>query len=127
MAAATAAILPLVMATSRTALIRFLASMTWPPFKSRSYCCCAAALPVQERRRNIANANLVITIASTPSIVVPPGGPFRGQVLTHVEGPRHLVAGDRAGKTEAQRVAMPFGVRAGDLHARALDGAGQIA
>src|SRR6266849_3052750 len=127
MPTATAATLPFVMATSRTALTLFLASMTWPPFKSRSYCCCAAAWPVQERTTDNPNANLFITIASTPSILVPPGSPLRSQVLTHVEGARHLVAGDRAGKTEAQRVAVPFGVRAGDLHARALDGAGQIA
>src|ERR1700675_385303 len=42
MAAATAAILPSRIATSRTALILFFPSTTWPPFSSRSYSCASA-------------------------------------------------------------------------------------
>ena len=46
---ATAAILPPRMATSRTALILFLGSMTWPPRSSRSYGCWADALTDEEQ------------------------------------------------------------------------------
>ena len=49
MLAWTAAIFPLAMATSRTALIRFLPSTTWPPFNSRSYFCCAETVAMRNR------------------------------------------------------------------------------
>src|SRR5262245_15226261 len=49
------------MATSRTALILFLGSMTWPPFKRRSYFCCAEICVAQERAVNITiNAHILI-------------------------------------------------------------------
>ena len=58
MFAATAAILPSLIATSRTALIRFLPSMTWPPLISRSKSVCAQAIPARDR----ANQTLVRVI-----------------------------------------------------------------
>src|SRR5712664_3844983 len=98
---ATVATFPFAMATSRTALILFLGSMTWPPFKRRSYFCCAETWLIQTRPRDIPTAYLAFSLmALTSTIVVPPGTPFRRQVLTHIERARHRVTRDDAGKTE---------------------------
>jgi hypothetical protein len=51
--AATAATFPFAMATSRTALIWFRASMTCPPFSRRSYFCCADPPIIETTIRHI--------------------------------------------------------------------------
>src|SRR6266567_3000868 len=128
MRAATAATLPSAMATSRTALILFLGSMTCPPFKSRSYFCCAGRRPVAASRRYTPAAYVAFTLIVLPSsIVVPLRAPLRRQILAHVERPGHLAAGDGAGETEAQRISVPLGVAARELHAVSIDRAGEIA
>src|SRR5713101_5003069 len=117
MFAATAATFPFAMATSRTALILFLGSMTWPPFKRRSYFCCAETCVIEHITRPIAAVcqgfNLM-TLASP--IIVPGRTPLRREVLAHVERARHRVACDSPRKTEAQCVTVPLGIRAGDLN-----------
>src|SRR5262245_52765127 len=128
MLAATAAILPPAIATSRTALMLFRASMTWPPFSRRSYFCCAATCVIDDTTRQIPAAwSRCSRIASTPSIVVPLGRPLRREVFAHVERAAHRVALKRTGKPEAQRVAVTLRVRAGDLHGVAVDRPGEIA
>src|SRR5262249_22240940 len=133
MRAATAATLPSAMATSRTALMRFLGSMTWPPLRSRSYFCCAGcgcagAWPIAASARHTPAANVDFTFIVSPSSeVVPPGAPLRGQVLAHVERPRHLRGRDGAREAEAQRVAVPLGIAARELHTIPVDRPGQIA
>src|SRR5262245_25377360 len=109
--AATAATLPSAIATSRTALIRFLGSMTWPPFRSRSYFCCAGAWPIDASTKQAPAANAIVSslIASPPTVLVPPCRPFPRQVLAHVERARHSVGGDGAAEPEAQRVAIALG------------------
>src|SRR5690348_4219597 len=110
MLAATAATLPFAIATSRTALILFLGSMTCPPFSWRSYFCCASRRLRQQRTRRTQAAFLTFTsIASTPPVVVPPGRPLRRQVFAHIERARHLVTGDLSGETETQRITVPLG------------------
>src|SRR5690349_9555278 len=47
---ATSATRPFCMATSRTSLIWFRASMTWPPLSSRSYGVCARAADARKRK-----------------------------------------------------------------------------
>src|SRR2546427_7088376 len=130
MEAATAATFPFAMATSRTALIWFLGSMTWPPFNRRSYCCCgcAEAWFIKMSASDIAVTCVAFSLMALPStIVVPRGAPLRGQVLTHIERAGHRVARDGAGKTETQRVPVTLSVRAGDLNGVAVDGSGEIA
>src|SRR2546425_12813001 len=114
MAAATAATFPFEMATSRTALILFLGSMTWPPFKSRSYFCggCAETWLIQARTTDIPRACATGSLmALTSTIVVPLGTPLCGQGLTHVERAGHRGARDGARKTENQLVSRALGVR----------------
>src|SRR5437879_2150027 len=131
MPAATAATLPSVMATSRTALILFRESMTCPPFSSRSYLCgaCRAGrLTIAASTRHTPAANVAISLIVLPSpVVVPFRGPFRRQVLAHVERSGHRVAGDRARETETQRISVAFGVGARELRAAAVDRAREIA
>src|SRR5262252_349946 len=64
---------------------------------------------------------------SPSPIVVTPGAPLRRQVLPHIQRALHLVAGDVAGESEAQRVAVSLAVAARQLHAAAVDRAGEIA
>src|SRR2546423_15644847 len=66
-------------------------------------------------------------ITSASSVVVLLGGPFRREVLTHVERARHRVARDGAREPEAQRVSMALRVRTGDLHGVAFDRSSEIA
>src|SRR3984893_15959286 len=66
-------------------------------------------------------------MTSAPPIVVLAGTPFRRQVLTHVERARHRLARGTAREPEAQRIAVPLGIRTGDLHGVSLDRSGQIA
>src|SRR5262249_44571110 len=125
---ATAATLPWAMATSRTALRLFFASMTCPPFSSRSYFCCAGRRVAAPAIMHAATAQWNRPLmTSTPSIVVPLCRPPGGQVLAHVERPGHRVALDGAGETEAQRVAVTFGIGARNLHRVPVDGSRQIA
>src|SRR5260370_2839534 len=128
MPAATATTLPSAMATSRTALIWFLGAMTWPPFNSRSYLGCASGWAIAARTRHTPAAYVAFSfIRSSSSILVPLGTPFSRQVLAHIERPCHLVAGEVAREAETQRVTVPLGVTARELHAVAVDRAGEIA
>src|SRR6185295_12262066 len=116
MLAAMAATFPFAMATSRTALIRFLGSMTWPPFKRRSYFCCAVTWLTQTSTRDIpaARQQTFNLMASSPAIVVPLGTPLRVQVFAHVERSGHTVSRGGAVEAEAQGIAVPLGIRTGD-------------
>src|SRR5262245_4454458 len=98
--------------------------MTWPPFSSRSYFCCAdrdtAATPIpiaepaalkgcatEARHLPYGRAAALKkcaqeNITSTPSVIVALSCPLRGEVLAHVERARHRVAVDRAVEAEAQ-------------------------
>src|SRR5262245_22953537 len=102
MRAATAATLPLAIATSRTEVMLLRASTRWPPLRSRSYFCGADNWMVAAAANNTA---IAVFMASASSILVPCRGPRGGKVLAHVERARHPVARDRAGEAEAQRVA----------------------
>src|SRR5262245_40250176 len=107
MFAATAATFPFAMATSRTALILFRPSMTWPPFNRRSYFCCAETLQTQKSANEIpaARHKTFNRIASSPAIVVLLGTPLRHQILAHVERSGHAVSRCRAGEAETQGIA----------------------
>src|SRR5262245_44669432 len=78
-------------------------------------------------RDSAAIARSLSHMTSAPSIIVPFGGPLRGEIFAHVERSRHRVAVDRAGEAEAQGVAVPLGIRTGDLHRAAFDRSLQIA
>src|SRR6266699_466612 len=129
MLAATAAIFPFAMATSRTALILFLGSMRWPPFKRRSYFCCAETWLKQKSTTASPDARLQTfnPMTSSPAIVVPPGTPLRHQVLAHVERSGHRVCRGRAVEAKTQGIAVPLGIRTGNLNAAPVDGAGKVA
>src|SRR5438309_3031459 len=105
---ATAAIFPPAMATSRTALIPFLGSMTWPPRSSRSYLGSAAAALVAAANRATAARRLIE--GSAPSRDAPLRCPASAQVLAHVERARHRVAGDLAVEGVVERVAALLAV-----------------
>src|SRR5262249_21079681 len=104
--------------------------MTWPPLSSRSYFCCAdtqCSRCARSRVVPIAPMALARVTPSPPTILVPPGGPLRGEILAHVERARHLIPVHVAGEPEAQGVAVPLRVAARDLNLRAVDAAGEIA
>src|SRR4029453_18653351 len=129
MFAVTAATFPSAMATSRTALILFLGSMTWPPFNRGSYLRCAVTWLTLSSTSDTPTARHVAckAIASSPAIVVPLGTPCRHQVFAHVERSGHAVGRDRAVEAEAQGIAVAFGIRAGHLNAVPVDRADEVA
>ena len=108
MRGATAATLPPAMATSRTALMPFLGSMTCPPRRRRSYFG-SAAEPARGRRptaRTTEDGDRFTRIMrSAPSRGAPPRRPAAAQVFAHVEGAAHLVARDLAGERVVEGVA----------------------
>src|SRR5262245_9036462 len=69
MLAATAAILPFAIATSRTALMLLRASMTCPPFSRRSYLCCADRPTIEPTIRTTAAACSLSLIAQPISLI----------------------------------------------------------
>src|SRR6185436_15868403 len=115
------------MATSRTALIPFLASMTCPPFRRRSYFgSAAAAIEARPRVKRVA-APRVVFITSAPPRRAPLGRPLAAQVFAHVEAPSHFVARHLAREVVGDGVAALLAQEAADPHAVAVDRAREVA
>src|SRR5690242_18738070 len=105
------------MATSRTALRPFLASMTWPPFRRRSYLGSAAETEAATARPRRARRRGVIFMPSAPPRRATPRRPLAAQVLAHVESPSHFVAGDLPAEGVGDGVAALLAQEAADAHA----------
>src|SRR5688572_5140633 len=120
MRAATAAILPSAIATSRTAERLFFGSITWPPRSSTSYFCCAWAWVAAAASSSVATASRLTTRP-------PLGGEARAQVLAEVERALDLVALHLAREGVVERVAALLALRAAQPDRRAVDRAGEVA
>src|SRR2546425_12914948 len=127
MRGATAATFPPAIATSRTASTPFFASITWPPRRSRSYFGSAALAVAAARSSRPATRRVEGITRSRSPRHAPPGRPPGPQVLAHLEGARHLVAGDLAREVVVQRVAVALTVVAAKLHGVALDRPHEVA
>src|SRR5207247_8678745 len=101
---ATAASFPPAMATSRTALRSLRGSIRWPPRRSRSYFGSAVAVPAASSHHSPAARRLIAGSGLPRGAAL--RGPAAGQVLAHVEGARHLVAGDLAREGVVERIAV---------------------
>ena len=143
--AATAAILPAAMATSRTALMLFFGSMTCPPRSSRSYfgrgggrlpaaggVACGdggePAAPAIEQHRHCAqesreHAHRQPRLPATWRFAVHVAARYSPMSsVPDISSPLH-----RAGEREADRVAVLFAEGAADPHGVAVDRAGEVA
>src|SRR5258706_3647228 len=115
------------MPTSARALRRFLAWMTCPRRRSRSYFGSAAETEVATARPRRARSRGVILMTSAPPRGAPPRRPLRAQVLAHVEGATHLVARHLAREGVADGVATLLAHEAAEAHAVAVDRSREVA
>src|SRR6185436_19944227 len=107
------------MATSRTALRPFLASMTCPPRRSRSYLGSAADTePARARPRR--PRSLEVFIGSATPRAAASRRPLAAQVFAHIQGSSHLVAGHIPGEGVADGIAALLAQEAADAHAVAV-------
>src|SRR4051794_37150954 len=123
MLAATAAILPSLMATSRIALSLFFPSITWPPFSSRSYSGWAIAHTAAANRINAFIGVDLFTITRFDGGGV---GSVQSSLLHHDPGPAGRLATmvqTAIARTSGAEVRRPCGVGGtGSQERRSLNG-----
>src|ERR1700694_3289670 len=115
------------MATSRSALMPFLGSMTCPPRRSRSYMGSAADTEPATARQSRPRIRGFTFMTSTPPRGAPSRRPLAAQVLAHVQCAPHLITRHLPREGVGDGVAALLAQAAAGAHAVPVDRARDVA